>query len=200
MGQTGRVGSSEFVPFENQTVHGIQALVDSQRTQWRDVIDWWIRCSGAHCTGWTPLTQRTETKRNRDIWRYCKTIRWEWTDLHYYVPKLRVFHSGAIGFLGVKLRSLSCPACVWPGMTSSRTRQGTAQQQVVGRGHLGCHHAEPTPLALLVYLVSPMWPGVGAMTEVKVSDRPMTMQGASRAMTCPSSRNALECTCNYVLR
>lgn len=29
MGQTGRVGSSEFVPFENQTVHGIQGLVDS---------------------------------------------------------------------------------------------------------------------------------------------------------------------------
>ena len=69
-------------------------------------------------------------------------------------------------------------------MTSAaRTRQGTAQQPVIGPGHSflrpkswGIIALENQKKATLEISIGDS--GVGAMTEVKVSDRPMTMQGA----------------------
>ena len=56
-------------------------------------------------------------------------------------------------------------------MSASRTRQGTAQP-VLGRQLR--EEIERGSTTLLTDVDQ----GVGAMTEVKVSDRPMTMQGA----------------------
>lgn len=114
-----KTGSCQGVrtPWVKVAAQGAQNLFHLRITPFMVFKDWWIilkEPNVRHVIDWSEMLRcplhrvdasYSETKQNRDIWRYCKTIQREWRDL--YRPKLRVFHSGAIGFLGVKLRSLS---------------------------------------------------------------------------------------------